>query len=35
MHKGEFPASTHGELLDFHRRVSKADNTKMVFINKT
>ena len=35
MNKGRFPASSYQELLDFYRAVSKADNTKMVFMNKT
>ena len=35
MNKGTFPASSYQELLDFYRAVSKADNTKMVFMTKT
>ena len=35
MHKGQFPASAYQELTDFYRNVSKADNTKMVFMSKT
>jgi hypothetical protein len=33
--KGEYPSDTYGELLDFYRNVNKADNMKMVFLNKT
>lgn len=35
MRKGTFPASSYQELIDFYRNISKADNTKMVFMNKT
>lgn len=35
MKKGEFPPSSYQELIDFYRGISKADNTKMVFISKT
>ena len=35
MNKGEFPPSAYQELIDFYRGISKADNTKMVFISKT
>ena len=35
MNKGRFPASSYQELLDFYRGISKADNTKMVFMTKT
>lgn len=35
MQKGIFPASSYQELMDFYRNISKADNTKMVFMNKT
>ncbi len=35
MNKGEFPPDSYQELIDFYRGVSKADNTKMVFMSKT
>lgn len=35
MIKGEFPAATYNELVDFYRNVNKADNTKLVFMSKT
>jgi len=35
MYKGEFPPSSYQELIDFHRSVIKADNTRMVFMTKT
>ena len=35
MHRGEFPSSSYQELIDFYRSISKTDNTKMVFMNKT
>jgi hypothetical protein len=35
MYKGEFPAESYFELTEFYRGVSKADNTKMVFMSKT
>lgn len=35
MKKGQFPASSYQELIDFYRGVSKADNMKMVFMSKT
>jgi hypothetical protein len=33
--KGEFPAESYNEMVEFYRNVSKADNTKVVFLNKT
>ena len=35
INKGEFPAETYNELVDFYRNVNKADNTKLVFMSKT
>jgi len=35
INKGTFPASSYQEMVDFFRAVSKADNTKMVFMSKT
>ena len=35
MNKGQFPASSYQELIDFYRVVSKADNMKLVFMSKT
>jgi transglutaminase-like putative cysteine protease len=35
MHKGEFPPDSYAELIEFFKNVSKADNTKMVFLSKT
>jgi transglutaminase-like putative cysteine protease len=32
---GEFPANSYNELIDFHKSINKADNTKIVFLNKT
>jgi hypothetical protein len=32
---GEFPPEAYEELIEFYRSVSKADNTKLVFLNKT
>ncbi len=33
--KGEYPAESYQELTDFYKGVSKADNTRVVFLNKT
>jgi hypothetical protein len=35
MNKGEFPADSYDELIEFYKKVNKADNVKMVFMNKT
>jgi hypothetical protein len=35
MNKGEFPAKSYQELMDFYRSMSKADNTKLVLMSKT
>jgi hypothetical protein len=35
VNKGEFPAESYNEMVDFFKNVSKADNTKVVFLNKT
>jgi hypothetical protein len=32
---GEYPAEAYQELVDFYRNISKADNAKLVFLNKT
>jgi hypothetical protein len=33
--KGEFPADSYAELVDFYKNVNKADNAKLVFLSKT
>jgi hypothetical protein len=35
MNKGQFPPESYQELIDFYRGISKADNTKLVFMSKT
>jgi hypothetical protein len=35
INKGEFPAESYNELIEFYKNINKADNTKMVFMNKT
>ncbi len=35
MNKGKFPPESYTELIEFFRNVNKADNTKLVFLNKT
>ncbi|MEO5979769.1 MAG: DUF3857 domain-containing transglutaminase family protein [Chryseolinea sp.] len=35
MKKGTYPKESYNELVEFYRSLNKADNTKMVFLNKT
>lgn len=35
IYKGEYPANTYPELVDFMKNLSRSDNMKMVFLNKT
>lgn len=35
MNKGEFPAESYNELIDFYKGINKSDNTKLVFMSKT
>ena len=35
MNKGEYPAESYNELVEFYRNLNKADNAKMVFLSKT
>lgn len=35
VNRGTFPANSYGEMIDFYKNISKADNTKVVFLNKT
>jgi hypothetical protein len=35
MNKGQFPADSYNEFLDFYKSMNKADNVKVVFVNKT
>ena len=32
---GQFPAESYQELIDFYKSINKADNAKLVFLNKT
>jgi hypothetical protein len=34
-YKGTFPPESYNELIDFYRGINKADNAKLVFVNKT
>lgn len=35
MNRGTFPPESYNELIDFYRSITKADNTKVVFVSKT
>ncbi len=35
MNKGEFPADSYNELIEFYKNINKADHVKLVFLNKT
>jgi len=35
MKKGEFPPESYNELIEFYKSINKADNIKLVFLNKT
>jgi transglutaminase-like putative cysteine protease len=35
INKGEFPPESYSEMVDFYKNINKADNIKMVLINKT
>lgn len=35
VYKGRFPAGSYQEFVDFYKGVSRADNSKLVFLNKT
>jgi hypothetical protein len=35
MNKGQYPANTYQEMVDFFKGINKADNMKMVFMSKT
>jgi hypothetical protein len=35
MEKGEHPAASYQELIDFFKSMNKADHTKIVFLSKT
>jgi hypothetical protein len=32
---GNFPAESYNALIDFYKQINKADNAKVVFLNKT
>lgn len=35
MRRGEYPSSSYGELVEFLKNMNRADNMKLVFLNKT
>lgn len=35
INKGKYPASAYQEFIDFYKSINRADNTKLVFLNKT
>jgi hypothetical protein len=35
IHKGEYPPDSYAELIEFYKSIGKADNVKIVFLNKT
>lgn len=35
IYKGEFPAKSYNELIDFYKAINKSDNVKLVFLTKT
>jgi hypothetical protein len=35
LNKGEFPPESYNELIEFYKSINKADNIKLVFLNKT
>lgn len=35
INKGRFPASTYSEFAEFYKTINRADNAKLVFLNKT
>jgi hypothetical protein len=35
INKGRFPAASYPEFVDFYKSISRADNAKLVFLNKT
>ena len=32
---GEYPSESYGELVEFYKNINRADNMKLVFLNKT
>ncbi|MBX2964977.1 MAG: DUF3857 domain-containing transglutaminase family protein [Cyclobacteriaceae bacterium] len=35
VYKGEFPAASYNDMIDFYKAINKADNAKLVFLTKT
>jgi hypothetical protein len=35
MNKGTFPATAYNELIEFRKKIIKADKTQIVFVNKS